>query len=117
MNHQTLKCIIPSYILFELCDKIYAFKTKEYYTINKSSFKKAIFQDILRDFTENIKEYYHTNKYFYVDNVMTYSRFITLIRQICKCNNIYYTSQIKYEKSTYDIHYYIKIPTIVLNEP
>lgn len=109
MNPQTLKGVIPSSILFEFCDKIYAFKSKEFYTINRISFKKAIFQNILKDFTESIKIYYHKHKHHYVDDITTYPRFITLIRQICKCNNIYYTSKIKYEKSSYDIHYYISV--------
>ena len=38
---------------------------------------------------------------------LTYNSFTTIIRQICKYNQITYTSQIKYDKSTYEIVYYI----------
>ena len=33
--------------------------------------------------------------------------FITIIRQVCKKNHIPFNSQIKYDKSSYDICYYI----------
>ena len=38
---------------------------------------------------------------------LNYSKFMTIIRQICKKNKIAITSQIKYDKSKYCIHYFI----------
>ena len=38
---------------------------------------------------------------------MTYTAFTTVLRQICKFNHIKYTTKIRYEKSTYEIVYYI----------
>ena len=38
---------------------------------------------------------------------MTYKNLITIIRQICKYNNIPFTSDIKYSKSKYEITYFI----------
>lgn len=107
MNSQILKEKIPSNILYEFLNKINIFSNNDYYCLNSSSFKKAKFEDILNKFREDIKPYYHKSKLYYVERELNYSKFITLIRQICKCNHISYTSVIKYDKSTYDIVYYI----------
>ena len=75
--------------------------------MNKASYKKSIFNDKLKNFLEKIESYYHNSKKYYVTRKLNYSKFITIIRQICKHNNILYTSKIKYDKSNYDIIYYI----------
>jgi len=107
MSNQILKDKIPSNILYELCEKISIFETDKYYVINKSSLKKAEFKGLLTEFREVIMPYYHKSKLYYVERELTYSRFVTLLRQICKINHISYTSKIKYDKSDYDIYYYI----------
>jgi hypothetical protein len=38
---------------------------------------------------------------------MNYNKFVTVVRQICSVNNLPYTSKIVYNKSNYDILYYI----------
>ena len=38
---------------------------------------------------------------------MIYKNFVTIIRQICKYHHIPFTSSIKYNKSKYDIYYFI----------
>ena len=45
----------------------------------------------------------------YLDKKLTYNSFTTILRQICNYNKITYTSQIKYDKSSYEITYYIYI--------
>jgi len=107
MSSQILKEKIPSQILYDFCEKISVFTTDNYYLLNKSSFRKAGFNNLIIGFIDSIKQYYHKSKLYYVERELTYSKFITLLRQICKCNNISYTSKIKYDKSTYDIFYYI----------
>jgi hypothetical protein len=107
MSSQIFKDVIPGELLFGLLEYIYAFKTEKYYIINNSSFKKAQFKDILNDFIKMIEPYYHTSKLFYITREMTYTHFLTIIRQICNCCSIKYTSKIKYISSNYDIHYYI----------
>ena len=48
-----------------------------------------------------------TQKKKYLEKKLTYNSFITVIRQICNHLKITYTSQVKYDKSVYDIIYYI----------
>jgi hypothetical protein len=105
-NSQIFKLPFPNEILFSLLD-ITAAKTEKCYIFNSSSFKKGVFNGTILSFVDICKTYYHLSKHTYLNRKMTYSGFNTILRQICKANNITYTSQIKYDKSNYDIVYYI----------
>ena len=63
--------------------------------------------DLIDNFINQCTPYYHISKRKYLERKITYNSFITIIRQICNFNKITYTSQIKYDKSEYDILYYI----------
>ncbi len=110
MTSQIFKKVYPKEALINFIDKsAYNNNNNNYYLINKSYYKRAIFLDIIKDFIDDIKDYYHVSKRKYVYNVDTYSKFMTIIRQLCKINNINFASKIIYTKSTYDIIYYIYI--------
>ena len=111
MTSQIFKKIYPKESLINFISK-FAYNNNNnnnnnYYLINKSYYKRAIFIDIIKDFVDDIKDYYHVSKRKYIENVDNYSKFITIIRQLCKINNINFVSKIIYSKSTYDITYYI----------
>ncbi len=107
MSNQIFRGDVSNELLFNILEEIYIFKTDKYYALNSSSFKKAQFKGLIEPFCENIKDAYHISKQFYVTRKINYSKFITIIRQICKKNHIPFNSQIKYDKSSYDICYYI----------
>ena len=79
---------------------------------NHSSFKKGIFTNDIENFILLCKPYYHTSKLKYLEKKLSYNSFTTIVRQICNFNGIMYTSQIKYDKSKYDIIYYIYFPVV-----
>jgi len=106
MSSQIFKEHIPNEILIKLLDDI-AVKSEKCYVINNNSYKKGMFNNIISDFIIKSTPYYHLSKRKYLERKLTYNSFITIIRQICNFNKITYTSQIKYDKSTYDILYYI----------
>ena len=106
MTSQIFKNNIPTQLLTELLDNI-AVKTEKCYILNNNSYKKGIFNESIVKFINDCIPYYHLSKRKYLERKLTYSSFITIIRQICNYNKITYTSQIKYDKSTYDIIYYI----------
>ena len=106
MSNQTFKKQFPIEILLELLDKI-CLKNDKYYTINNDSYKKGVFNNDIADFLEACKPYYHLSKQKYLEKKLTYNSFTTVVRQICNFNKITYTSQIKYDKSNYNIIYYI----------
>lgn len=106
MTSQIFKNNIPNDILFSFIEDI-AIKTEKSYVINNNSYKKGIFTGSIPKFLEICKPYYHISKRKYLERKINYNSFITILRQICNFNKITYTSQIKYDKSNYDIIYYI----------
>ena len=107
MSGQIFKSEISNDILFNLFDAIFYQKTKKCYIINSSSFKIAVHKNLIRGFCDYLKEHYHVSKRVYVERGLDYSKFMTIVRQICNKNQISFSKQIKYDKSKYDIHYFI----------
>ena len=116
MSSQIFKNKIPNELFFSFLEKI---KSNDDDTnmivINNDSYKRSTLKDELKDFLISIKDYYHVSKQHYVTRKMSYSKFTTIIRQICKYNQISYTSKIKYFRSTYEIIYYIVTPKVPLS--
>ena len=106
MSSQIFKNSVPINILFQLLDKI-SIKNDTHYVFNIIAFKKGVYTNEIALFFEQCKPYYHLSKRNYLEKKITYNSFTTVLRQICKNNNIKYTSQIKYDKSKYNIIYYI----------
>jgi hypothetical protein len=106
MNSQIFKKHFPKELLFQLLDTI-CMKNEKHYILSNVSYKKGIFDNSIKDFFEICKSYYHLSKRKYIEKTITYNSFVTVIRQICNLNKITYTSQIKYDHSSYDIVYII----------
>ena len=106
MTSQIFKNPISNQILIKLLDDI-AVKSDKCYVLNNNSYKKGMFNNIIIDFINQCIPYYHLSKRKYLERKLTYNSFITIIRQICNFNKITYKSQLKYDKSNYDIIYYI----------
>jgi hypothetical protein len=108
MTSQIFKNAVPNELLVNLLNET-SIKTDKYYIFNYNSYKKGIFNDIIPNFIKECTSYYYLSKRKYLERKQTYKNFLTIIRQICNFNNITYTSQIKYDKSTYGIEYFIHI--------
>ena len=106
MSIQIFKNNVPNKFLFDLLNLI-CVKNEKYFLFNNNSFKKGLFNDEIVKFFEMCKPYYHISKQKYLERKVDYNSFTTVLRQICNFNKITYTSQIKYDKSTYNIFYYI----------
>lgn len=118
MKSQIFKEVYPKDLFINFISKFAAFtytsnnnssSNSGFYLINKIYFKKAIFLNIIDDFLTSVKPYYHRSKQKYLNDIDNYSKFMTVIRQLCKINEINFASKIKYDKSSYDICYYIYI--------
>ena len=107
MSHQIFKDDIPNNILYSLLNDICTCKNDNYFIVDKIAFKKAQFNNVIQPFLESLDKYYHESKKFYITRKLNYTKFITIIRQICKKNEIPFSNTIKYDKSTYNIIYYI----------
>jgi hypothetical protein len=93
--------------IFSLLQTICLIQTEKYYIINNAAFKKMRLLDLYDTFIENLKPFYKPSKQYYLTRPPKYNFFITLLRHICKANKIIYSSKIKYDKSNYEIIYYI----------
>tara|TARA_B100000989_G_scaffold298584_1_gene288583 strand:- start:1078 stop:1413 length:336 start_codon:yes stop_codon:yes gene_type:complete len=97
-------------ILYDFLNK-FCINENNYFVINNAMYKKCIFNNNIdiNNFINTIKYYYKKQKLYYLEREINYNNFLTIIRQICKYKNIPYRSIIKYDKSKYEIIYYIKI--------
>lgn len=103
---QIFKKKVPVSFLYDLLDT-YSTNNEKYYLINDVLFKKVKFNDMLDCFLEKIKPYYFESKKFYVERQINYVRFTTIIRQIAKLHGLHFSSKILYDRSKYNINYYI----------
>ena len=106
MNSQIFKERVPLTILYNLLDLI-ALKKETYYVVDMNAYKKMIYNEYHNEFCNNLKQYYHNGKHFYLERKMTYNSFTTILRQICKQEAVMFTSKINYNKSKYNIEYTI----------
>jgi len=102
MTNQIFKKNVPNELLFTLLDKI-CFKTDEYHLIDNNAYRKLLFYNLDKEFVDDILNYYHLSKQFYILRKMTYKSFTNIIRQICKQNLIQYNTEMKYNESKYNI--------------
>ena len=105
MTSQIFKYDYPKELFFSFLEKICE-KTEKCYIFNNCSYKKSQLNNELSEFIESCKPCYYLSKQKYLEQKINYKKLMTILRQICKHNKILYTSQIKYEYSSYNIHYY-----------
>lgn len=103
--------MISNETFFNLLENICLLKDDKYYIINNDAFKKMKLLNLYDDLTEKLKPFYKASKQHYLERrPAKYNYFTTLVRHICKANQIVYSSKIKYDKSKYEIIYFIYKP-------
>jgi len=108
MASQIFKTNVPNSLLFNLLHNV-CIKNNNCYIFNSDAYKKGVYKEEIQKFMEECKPYYFISKRTYLDKKLSYTKFTTILRQICKFNKITYTSKIIYNKSTYNIVYYIYV--------
>lgn len=108
MSNLLFKKIIPNNIIFDFLSKNCNLEN-DYYIFDKIVFKQYEYNNLIEEFYNNIIDNYKESKKFYLKRPITFNNLMTVIRQICKFNNIPYYSNIKYDNNKYNIIYYIKI--------
>ncbi len=105
MKNQLLKGFVEE---FEPFIRKHCMQEENKYIVDVNTFKKLIYDDELVGLIELLKNYYYRNKFYYLDeSSMTYNRFSTIIRQLCRNNNVDYERDIKYIMSKYTVSYKI----------
>jgi hypothetical protein len=103
---QIIKKPIPKDLFFKFLEPI-SIKENNYYILSYTSFNKAKFFSTLSNFCFLSEDYYYPSKYYYIKRKLDYNKFLTIIRHICNSSNIHYETKILYNKSKYDVLYYI----------
>ena len=106
MLKQIFRENVPISLLNDLLEKI-CLKTEKYYLIDNNAFRKLVFHKHHENFLDTILPFYQESKKFYVTRKFTYNSFVNIVRQICKSNDVMFTSKIKYNESKYNIDYFI----------
>ena len=106
MPSQIFKSQVPTTALFDFLNSV-CNTCDDMFVFNYAAFKKANLLHLVDPFIQQIRDNYYTSKQMYVDRKQTYTTFITIVRQICKHNKLSYTTKLIYDKSKYEIIYYI----------
>tara|TARA_B100000927_G_scaffold286238_1_gene277448 strand:+ start:19247 stop:19573 length:327 start_codon:yes stop_codon:yes gene_type:complete len=98
---------ISNEILYDFL-KIHCILENNYYVLDKLIYKKYEYNNQIDLLKDKLKEKYKDSKKFYLERKNNYNNLLTIIRHLCKKNNINYRSKIKYDKNKYYIIYYIE---------
>ena len=79
--------------------------------VNINHYKRGIYNGSIQEFFERMYPFYYDSKKHYVDfGKVTYSKFITVLRQISHKNQVAYEYKIKYNHSKHYIEYTFTLP-------
>jgi hypothetical protein len=105
---QLFKTNISIHILFDFFEKINCQKIENYYIVDITAYKRSIYIDALKPFLHNLKEFYYSSKYNYINpENINQNKFNTVIRQICKFTNTQFTKRLRHDQSKYSVVYHI----------
>ena len=79
------------------------------YIFNKTAYKRMRYYKKDDNVISLLKKHYYESKIFYLTRKRSYKTFTTIIRQICKYAELKILSDIKYQKSSYVIEYFIQL--------
>ncbi len=96
-------------ILLRLLEEISYKNRTGGYIIDTNVYKKMVFNNLQTGFCNELAEFYHESKQHYVTRPFTYKSFATILRQICKANNISIRSRVLYIESVYSTEYTIHL--------
>lgn len=100
---------IPLKLLLSLLNELCVF-TNHSFLIDMPTYYNGLHKGVIQQFMADCHPYYLPSKKSYTTNELTYKRFLTVVRHVCKIHNILYTSQLQYCHSLYQVVYYIHIP-------
>jgi len=105
---QIFKNKISIHILFSFLEKINCQKANNFYIVDVTAYKRSIYINALSSFLEELKKYYYSSKYIYINpETMNQNKFNTIVRQICKYTNTHYEKILRHDQSKYSVMYRI----------
>lgn len=119
-NNQIFKQAVSNEVFFNFLKENCTSTHNNFFIFDIDAFKKAKFHGRIQAFCTNLYDFYYPVKHEYISRDNNFTRFMTIIRQICNYNNIPFTTRIKYANNTYYITYFIKntlVETSILQSP
>jgi hypothetical protein len=105
---QLFKNKISIQFLFDFLEKINCQKMDNFYVVDITAYKRSIYINALKPFLHELKEFYYSSKYNYIDTeTINQNKFNTIIRQICKYTNTHYEKKLRHDQSKYSVVYRI----------
>lgn len=98
---------VPKEKLYQLLNDICTTKVTNKYIMTPYVFDHGMVLNIIPLFMNDCKQYYYKSKQYYVSRDITYTRFITVIKQICKCHNIKFDVHKTYLNTEHVMNYFI----------
>ena len=105
-ENQIFKTTVPIELIWDFFKHNFT-ETDTHIHITKYLFCKTVYNNNITLFIDSIKEHYYLSKRKYIDRELTYKYFLTIIRQLCNAHNILYSTTLIYNKSSYEIEYFI----------
>ena len=81
--------------------------------IDRTTYKKSILDGSLFPFLSSLLNYYHQSTRFYLTRKMTYTRFLTVLRQLFRHHEIAYYSKVTHTSTKKEVVYTITDHSIV----
>jgi hypothetical protein len=104
INHHALSHVVDG---FEEFLKKIGTPEMNYILVNPNHFMRIKYTGELKSFLEKVEPYYHCSKKSYVTRPdMTYTQFITVMRQIAGANGVRFESKMKHSNSMQFMEYY-----------
>lgn len=106
MSRQLFKIDPPLFLLLDFLNSACEHDGDER-ILSKRVYRAAEIRGEIAALCNALTIYYQLSKQYYVKRHMTFSRFITVVRQLCRLYNLPCTSSILYGSSQYEIYYKI----------
>ena len=77
------------------------------------AYKRAVYNQILQPFLDACKPFYFASKQKYLSpQPLTFVSVATIIRQICRFHRVSFSKHLVYDKSSYEMVYYISLDSL-----
>ena len=109
------KCV-PASRLWSFLNAIQAEESDRYVIVTNADYKRSQLLQLLTPFLAEIETYYLPSKRHFIAKKISYHNLLTILRQICNANGIQYERKMKYDKSSYEIEYYIQKTSEIMQD-
>lgn len=103
MPSSILKEIVPTSMYLEFLITNCNFDERNNLLLDRNCFKRSKVNETLFPFLSSLLPFYHSSTQHYLTRSITYTRFLTIIRQLLKQSEIRYETSIVHTSSTKEV--------------